>query len=219
MSRMKTIGVAAALSSAIALALPAAAELYRYVDAEGELNIVSDLEMVPGQYRASALADVEERDGGSLNIVEAPSTLPPVSAAAPDMEADIPAPAATPSSDTSEIAGHDEFWWQSQANTKRSTIVDLKSQHEAAVEEEENWSEQLYRSPGGGPGGKTVAGPGGSRRAGNRNSRGALLLSAADDTEEVSVEDLEQQLEEAESDLERLHEQARSAGVPPGWLR
>jgi multidrug resistance efflux pump len=46
------------------------------------------------------------------------------------------------------------------------------------------------------------------------------MLSAADDNEEEpSVEQLEGELAEAESDLEQLEDRARRAGVPPGWLR
>jgi hypothetical protein len=200
------------------LAPNAAAELYRYFDAEGKPHGVSELYLVPEEYREAAIADLERRKSesrGSLNIEEKAS--PSASAdAAPKREASPAAPRAaapqtSPAVDAGEIGGHDAFWWRSQAELRRKRLADLESELEAARKEEENWSSRIYR---GGNGRAGKPGPGNSRNRGR-----AAILSAADDTDEPSVEELEQAVHDAQMDQNAFEDSARSAGVPPGWLR
>ena len=92
----------------------------------------------------------------------------------------------------------------------QNRIAEAKSELQAAREEEESTS-NIYSRPNAGP------------EAAGRRGRGgygkAAVLSAASDSDEPSIEELEQAVAKAERDYEQLHDQARQAGVPPGWLR
>lgn len=194
------------------IASDAAAELYRYVDEAGKPHAVSELHMVPGEYRDAAIADLEKRKAenhGSLNLSQDASKSPSESAtpAAPRAVA----PAASTAAGSNEIGGHEEFWWRSQAELRRKKLAGLQSQLEAARADDENWSNQIYRS-GGKRGGKPGRGPG-------RDRGRAALLSAADDTDEPTIEELEEAVRQAEQDQDDFEDNARSTGVPPGWLR
>jgi hypothetical protein len=208
MQRFGIFLASALLVSGLLHASTASSDVYRYVDDQGHKHAVSDLSMVPEQYRDAARDDAAQRSGGSFNQVESSSSAQ-----------STPTPAAPragtgttqASSGSDAIGGHDQHWWRSQAQAKRNTIDDLKVQLEAARAEEKDTSE-VYRRPGNGPG-KAAPGRGHGRRA--------AVASAAydDDDEEPSVADLEQGVQNAERDLQQFEDQARQAGVPPGWLR
>ena len=188
------------------------AEIYRYMDEQGQMHAVADLDSVPAQYRQAALEDAQARSGGSLNIVGDANEDPPAA------QVPAPGPAKSPgapgSPAASEIGGHDQSWWRSQARDREDKLRELKAELELAREDEAEYSDQIYRRPGTAGPGKPGPGP---RR--HRGQGRAAVLSAADDTYVPSIEQLEQGVAEAESALEIFHDEARHLGVPPGWLR
>lgn len=217
MNRLVYVAAAAAMTLGL-IASDAAADLYRYVDEAGKPHAVSELHMVPGQYRDAAIADLEKRKAehhGSLNIsqdaAESPSTDPTPNASPTPAAPQAVAPAASSTAESNEIGGHEEFWWRSQAELRRKKLAGLQSQLEAAQADDENWSNQIYRG-GSKHGSKRGPGPGHKRGR-------AALLSAADDTDEPTIEELEEAVREAEQDQNEFEHNARSTGVPPGWLR
>jgi hypothetical protein len=212
MSLREKVLYGAALSLAVTMASTAWSEIYRYVDGQGEMHVVSDLSMIPEQYRDQAIERAAGRSGGSVNIVEGMDAEDPAAPAPASTTPWTAGSAATTSTDSAQIGGHDQFWWRSQAQERQSKIADLTSQLEAAQAEEEDFSDQIYSRPGNGRGG--AAGPGHHRGRGR-----AAALSAVDDTDEPTVEELEQRVESAERNLSQFEDQARRAGVPPGWLR
>jgi hypothetical protein len=204
-----------AVSSLLMWASTASAEIYRYADEKGEMHAVSDLSLVPQQYRDAAIADAQQRSGGSLNIEggegsEAPAAKAPA-AAVP--QAAAPEPALSP--DSAGIGGHDRLWWQTQALERQKKVDSLKSQLELAQTNESEYANQIYRKPGAARAGKPGAHPGRRRHPAAR----AAALDDDDETYIPSIEELERSVAEAERDLEGFHDQARTAGVPPGWLR
>jgi hypothetical protein len=212
MSRlMKSVTVSVSCAS-LFFALGATAEVYRYADEQGKMHIVDRLDKVPAQYREAADRDARERSGGSINIVGESSEAPSMPAAPERTQAASP--------ESGSIGGHDQSWWRSQARQMQENVVELNNQLEGVREDEANWSDQIYarpnaRGPRASAGGKPGAGPGHNRA----RARRAAALSGDDDTDEPSVEELETAVAEAERKLERLHDDARRAGVPPGWLR
>ena len=91
----------AILISAFALcvtAMSASAEIFRYVDGNGEMHFVSDLNDVPPEHRAAALADAKNISGkGTVNIVDGLDDSPPPANAVSDAPAET-TPAAEPPS-------------------------------------------------------------------------------------------------------------------------
>jgi len=213
MIRIKTTFVTGALGAAILMMpLIASAEIYRYDDKDGHRHAVGSLGQVPPEFREAAIADAQTRSGGTVNVIEVMDSSGSAPPAAVVAEPTRSSPAAASATEPTSLGGHDRYWWQSQMQEKQQWIEDLRGQIEFAKEEEENFSDQIYRKPG--AGGRDTS------RFGGRNVGRAALLSAADDhEEEPSVEQLEGELAEAESDLEQLEDRARRAGVPPGWLR
>jgi hypothetical protein len=212
MSHMGMVLAAIVFSAAVSLSSTSSAEIYRYVDSEGELNVVSDLSMIPVQYRDAAIAEEKSRSGGSLNIVEGLDDAELDAPAAPSAQGQSAFPGAATTSTPSQIAGHDQLWWQNGARDRQKKVADLEGQLETAKADEDDWSNQIYRRPGG-------RGSHAGKRHGEHHTGAALALSDDDDTYEPTAEELEAMLNEAEQDLGNFHEQARQAGVPPGWLR
>ncbi len=213
MIRIKTTLVTGALGAAILMMpLIASAEIYRYDDKDGHRHVVGSLGQVPAEFREAAIADAQARSGGTVNVIEGMDSSGSAPPAAVVAEPTRSSPAAASATEPTSLGGHDRYWWQSQMQEKQQWIEDLRGQIEFAKEEEENFSDQIYRKPG--AGGRDTS------RFGGRNVGRTAMLSAADDNEEEpSVEQLEGELAEAESDLEQLEDRARRAGVPPGWLR
>jgi hypothetical protein len=54
----------------------ASAEIYRWVDEEGEMHLVSELADVPPEHREAAIAN-SKRGGGTVNIIEGLDDAPP----------------------------------------------------------------------------------------------------------------------------------------------
>jgi len=193
----RTRGFVVVLSAALWLtASSASSEIYRYRDAEGEIHAVSDIDMVPPEYREAAVADARNRSGGSLNIVETEAVPAPAPAGSPA--------AAAPSQPTQS-----EDWWRSRAIEKRRAVEDAKAALDSSEEAEQDdiTSDTLHPV-------HTAGKQGGAHRPGRRGS-----VYYDDDDDEPSIEDLQASLDRAERDLSDFSERARKAGVPPGWLR
>jgi len=214
MSRLQSLLASIVVGAAFVFASAATAEIYRYVDADGEMNVVNDIERVPAEYREAALADAAERSGGSMNVVSGSEGGMPAGAAAPAPDAPD-ASGATAQSIT--IGGHDELWWKQESRKRADHISALEVDLLAASGDEVNLSEQLYSQPGhdGGPGPDKA--PGNDR--GNDRGKAAVLSAANDDEADLTVDQIRGLLEQANSDYEQFQADARHAGVPPGWLR
>jgi hypothetical protein len=181
-------------------ALDASSEIYRYTDAEGKRHVVSDLGMIPAEYREAAVADAKGRSGGSVNLIDTGS--PAKAPAAPAAAAATPAPTGTPS--------QNEGWWRSQSREKHLAVEDARTALEAVEQAEEDDITSDTLEP------VRVAGSGGHHgRPGPRHDR----YYGDDDDEGPSVDDLQGGLARAERDLRDFEEQARTGGVPAGWLR
>jgi len=181
------------------LATAASAEMYRWVDASGDVHIVSDLYDVPAEYQDAALAEAKTRSGGSLNIgnghgegaapAQAPAAAEPVPAAA----AEMPQP-----------GGHDEVWWRTKSQEMHRKAEDARSAYDAEHAEDEDDAGKIYATGG---------------HRGKRGRRGVAAAALSGNDYGPSVEELKGEAERAERDLVDFEEQARRAGVPPGWLR
>jgi hypothetical protein len=185
----------------------ASAEIYRWTDESGNRHLTNELSEVPPQFRDAAIADLN-REGGSLNVIgDGGST----STAAAQPQAAAPAAGAE---QESAPGGHDESWWRSQAMELERNAEAAQEQYEAAAEQAED-EVTVGRIPGSG-----VRGPDNSRRRVHRNRAPRVAaLSDDDGYEEPSVDALEQRMNQSQRELEDFHDQARRAGVPPGWLR
>jgi hypothetical protein len=210
MSQLRVLLSAVAIASLSFSASVASAELYRYVDGDGQMYFVDDFNLVPERYRDEALGDSGDRDetGGLVKAGQTPTAWE-----SPSAQSSAPAAAApTPESGSRTKGQHDETWWRLQAEKKKQKLSSLQKQLADLTEEEESES-LIYSSPG-----RRGHAAGGRDRGRGRPSTGALL-AASDDRDYVTVEELEAAVQTADSDLEHLHERARRAGVPPGWLR
>ena len=58
-----------------------------------------------------------------------------------------------------------------------------------------------------------------SRRRIHRNRAPRLAAMDSEDSDDLTLEELERRADASDRELEDFHEQARRAGVPPGWLR
>jgi len=123
----------AALAAACLVAAPAAAEVYRWTDAQGKVHYTSDLNRVPESQREAAKASAGEQQGGAVMRIE--SRPPPTPAA----------PAATPPAEPPRPAeemrgGRSESWWRAEAATHRESIARLEQQTEACTAAGFRWS-------------------------------------------------------------------------------
>lgn len=185
-----------AASVAVGLALCAAGsaraqEMYRWVDAQGRVHFGSE---PPADAREIAPWSPE---GDRLKIDARAAGKPaPVATgrarpAAPTRAA--PRAPAAAANGHERIGGHTENEWRSRAQTLEHRVQDLEKQIEELEE-----STQAYGGWGT-----------------HRDSRGFVTSVGVRDRRP----ELEQALERAESELDALEEEARQAGVPPGWLR
>jgi hypothetical protein len=179
----------------IALAAPPAlAELYRWKDATGKEHFTSDPSQVPAQHRQPAAA-AGQSTGGSLSVIESRPTPPP--APAPSIGG-APKPPAAAAPAAEKIGGDSEAGWRARVSKIRDEIAALEARND-----------ECKRNPPGMPGrfdsvkGYVV------------NQRQLERAEAKAD----GCQDASSQLGYKRTELERLEERARVAGVPPGWLR
>jgi hypothetical protein len=214
MSRLQCLLASIVVSAAFVFAFAASAEIYRYVDANGEMNVVNEIWRVPAEYREAALAEAAERNGGSMNVVTGTKGGVPAGAAAPAPGAgDAPSASGTAPQQNS-IGGHDRLWWKQESRKHADQISALERDLEAA-ESNDSGSDQIYSRPGhdAGPGHATGHGRGHDRR------KAAAISSANDDEPDLTSDQIRSLLDRARSDYDRFQADARHAGVSPGWLR
>jgi hypothetical protein len=117
------------------LALPSAAEVYRWTDPQGNVHYTSDLNRVPESQREAAKASAGEQQGGAVMRIE---SRPPAKSPAP--AAPEQAPAATPKQDEEVYGGRNESWWRAEAAKHREAIARLEQQTEECTAAEFRWS-------------------------------------------------------------------------------
>lgn len=167
----------------------AAAAIYRWVDAAGHEHFTMDLEQVPPRYRAAAAA-AEKRSHSRMNIVGGGSQDT-------DDEAATSREPAPREREAQKFGGHDEGWWRSQ---HRRRLQAVERARQALTRARDIHSYPAYH------------------RGHTRRER-AHARKAAKRARASAVAQAEQQLREAEQRLADFLEEARPAGVPPGWLR
>lgn len=175
----------------LALALPAGAEIYRWVDDQGREHFTADLGQIPVSKREAAKAAAGSRP--TVNRSEARS--------APARRRN-PSPAVTRARATlgaeagERIAGQSEEQWREEAGSLATEIEILENRVEQM---EERGDDNM---------------PFSSARRNISHRRYSKYRSRYREWERASKD-----LERARAKLERFEERARRSGVPPGWLR
>jgi hypothetical protein len=189
---MRSLTASVAVGLALCAALPARAqEMYRWLDAQGRVHFGSE---PPADARG---IESWSPDGDRLRIdaraagEPAPRGSAPARPVAPRRLAPGTPPAA-PAPDE-RIGGRTESEWRHQAHSLEQRIEQLEREPEALEE-----TTQAY-------------GGWGTRR----DSQGLVTRTAVPERRPA----LERALEKAESELDAFEEEARAAGVPPGWMR
>ncbi len=186
-SRAIAIGLMAAL-----LGAPAAAEVYRWRDADGREHFTTELHRVPARYRDQAEQEAS-RPRGTVNRSQAPAAPAPEPAA-------VPEPGGAGAADPVEgerIAGRSEAEWRQRAAGSADRIRELETVVLACGE-----------SPL--PGAEFDSN--GQRRI--KRQHAERQRAAADRCSEARF-----QLDAARRADAKMRENARTRGVPPGWLR
>ncbi|GEM_PF-5434243 len=199
---------AAAIAILVALGpLSANAQIYRWVDAEGREHFTQSLQDVPPAERSAAKARWDE--GGKRMTRSDPVAPPPAAREASADEIDITTEAASGTVEESAATGpggRTEAEWRQRHAVRRDAVA----RHEQRVAKIEARS----------------AAPGGveySRRARRDRSRArwernkALRDAQREKAEALATE--QAKLAREQRRLEAFLEEARRAGVPPGWLR
>jgi hypothetical protein len=169
---------------------PVGAEIYRYVDANGNERFTADLHEVPVDQRGDASGDAASR--GTLNggfSHESPSAP---NAPSPNARPQAPASQA-PSGE--RVAGRDEAAWRRDRATLVTRIESLET-HIATCEKVEAPKPQM---------------PDARRRDWRQDERRMDIVQGC--------QHAKSDLGAAELALANFDEHARTQGVPPGWLR
>jgi hypothetical protein len=178
------------LALALCAPLPALADdMYRWVDARGEIHFGAD--PPPG---ARNVRRVDGSGARSINVVpgapvapprEAPLVAPPEDAApAAPVPALVPGAGALDPSASTAIGGRSEDDWRAEARRLTRKVESLEADLERADDQ-----------------------------------RRSAISPRDSSYYERKVARLEQQLEAAQSALDTFEERARKLEVPPGWLR
>jgi hypothetical protein len=186
-SRLPVLSLLAAL---LALALPAGAEIYRWVDAQGREHFTTNKSQVPAAYRNQ----VTTTEGGNLNRASSSSAgRSGAEAAQPGGDerfGDAP-PAHAAEGGEEQYLGKGEDEWRREVESLRRRVELLEQGAERC-----GGSEGVRLSPA--------------------SDRRAYQEEAA---EAEQCQRTRQDLDFQRGMLESLEERARRAGVPPGWLR
>lgn len=189
-----------ALLVALAPCVAAADEMYRWVDAQGNVHLsetppegaqaevwkpkpLETAPPIPTRERASA--PVKPRASGRTPSAAESSGSP---------RAPSPASASSGASDEPRVAGRTEAEWRRDALEKQERVSTIESKIQEAEEMPEFSSTTFGR------------GSGGSYAVGGSSKSGILI-------------GLRHDLQRAQADLERFEDYARTQGVPAGWLR
>jgi hypothetical protein len=190
----------AALIVALAPALAGADEMYRWVDAQGNVHLsetppeganaevwkpkpLETAPPIPTRERASAPA--KPRASGRT---------PGAAKGSGSLRAPSPASASSGDSDEPRVAGRTEAEWRRDALEKQEQVSTVESKIQAA-EEMPEFSSSTFKK-----------GSGGTQIVSGTSKQGILI-------------GLRHELQRAQSDLERFEDYARTQGVPAGWLR
>jgi len=120
------------------LGAPAAAEIYRWTDAQGKVHASSDLNGVPADQRDAAKASVGQQQGGAVMRIEARPPAKP--AASPPTPAEAKTPPAAPPVSEESYGGRNEATWRAEAETYREAIARLEEQTDRCTAAEFRWS-------------------------------------------------------------------------------
>jgi hypothetical protein len=174
---------------ALAVAQARADDMYRWVDAQGEIHFGAD--------PPKGARNVRRVDGSgarSINVVpgtpvapprEAPRVAPPEDAApVGTVQGLVPGEGALHPSASTAIGGRSEDDWRTEAQRLTRKVESLEAQLERADDQ-----------------------------------RRSAISPRDSSYYERKVARLEQELEAAQSALDRFEERARKLEVPPGWLR
>jgi hypothetical protein len=172
------------------------AEIYQWEDKDGNIQFTDDLGQVPPEFRKNAQRPPPQNDENSAGFNVVPST-PPTGPTPPNPPPEGTAsdtssqPEASPSSTSlPELSTKDEMYWRNRVKSAREELEkSRKGLDETLLSERKN----LESGPG-------------------MHERQAKLQKERDELEK-KVKNLEFQLREG------ILEEARKAGVPPGWAR
>jgi hypothetical protein len=123
------------LASAALFVAPAAAEVYRWTDPQGNVHYSSDLNDVPVAQREAAKAGAGATGRGAVMRIEAKPRPQPAAAPAPTPGAAAPAPLPEET-----YGGRNESSWRAEAAQYRTAIEQLEQQAEACTAGEFPWS-------------------------------------------------------------------------------
>ena len=176
-----------------ALGLPAgaAAEIYRWVDAQGHEHFTTDLGQIPAAKRAAAQDAASSRP--TVNRADAAPARTPRPATPRPRPYSQSAPADVGGE---RIAGWNEEKWRERAGAL-ATEVEIIEKRLAQLEEMGADHKPLSAS-----------------RRGTARRRYSEYRARYSEWEKTGRD-----LQRAEARLERFEERARRSGVPPGWLR
>lgn len=178
---------------ALALAAPAGAEIYRWVDAEGREHFTTNRSQVPAAHRNQ----VTKIEGGNLNRASSGSVGSGfgagsgAAAAQPRGDDGLGSPPARAAEAEEQYLGKDEEQWRREVASLRRRVEMLEH-----VAERCESSEGVRLSPA---------------------SDARAYRQEADEAEQCQR--TRQDLDLHRGMLSSLEESARRAGVPPGWLR
>jgi hypothetical protein len=179
------------IALACLLAPPAAAEVYRWTDAQGGVHYSSDLDDVPESQREAARANAGGTGRGAVMRIPGRPATPPAAPAAqpPATPVGQPEPPAPEGGAAEVIGGRNEAGWRGAAQQYRDAIERLEQQA-----------------------GECTAGT-------FRHSAGAGGRAEREETAADACGRIQRELQANRRWLESLEEDAHRAGVPPGWLR
>lgn len=197
MARVTPAAAIVLAAALLALPLAAVAELYRWRDAKGVEHFASDLYSVPPEYRAAAKQGASAPAHGTLNRAESPE--PPPAPGGPVQPGGAGLPGLftpQPSSPVVEThGGRTEIMW--------------RSEHRRLLSEIDRLERDVERCDG-------VHEPGmsGYNRVTHRYYDKSAQWARWEYCQRATSE-----LPAKQAELERFKNDARRAGVPPGWLR
>ncbi len=101
------------LALVLSLAVPAHAEIYKWVDGKGVINFTDNRDSIPAKYRKKAV------------VISAEKATPPADTQGEGRSAgNVPGSAASKSGNL--YGGHDEDWWRERYGSLRAEIKELQ---------------------------------------------------------------------------------------------